>query len=208
MKDLKSKTLCELIDFIVQSKAKGEILDIETLTIYNNYVDELSNRLSISKISAIIFSYILFFSIRGSYQTKREVVTDVANESTIGIYLGLQELIKCNFIKYYRNFNRKPEICFYTMEELDRCIIDNKVPYSDQKSTVKKTAITVSFLNNNRDYWIFHEKNKIGIVYNLVTDFCNYTAVVGDYVVVHDDTIDGIVIKLNQLLQEDKLNLK
>ena len=207
MSDLKSKTLVELIDFIY-SMLSEEITDTAKKNLFNHHVEELAFRLSISKASTIIFAFVFFHSLRGCYMTKREVVAIVFTHPTTNIYLAIQELIKNNLIKSYRNHPRRPEICFYTLDDLDKLIISNKAPVSPTKNTVVKSVISLLPFANGKDNWICLDKSKIGVVYNLTTDFGNYTAVVGDDIVFHDDTIEGIVTKLNQLLQENKLNLK
>ena len=207
MDDAKSKTLIELIDFIVQSKAKGEIIDKETLTIYNSYVTELSSRLSISKISAVIFSYVFFKSIKGEYPTKREMLTDVVNENTKDIYLAISDLVKNNFIKYFRSHPRRPEMCFYTLDELDKLIVSNQAPISHSKNTDAKSVISVKPFENGEDYWILLNDKKIGVAYHLLTEFGAYTAMIGDYMVLHFQSIEEMIDKLIILRKEKKLKL-
>ena len=206
MEQLKSKTLCELIDFIVSSKMNGDITDFAVKNNYNLHVEELACRLSVNKISAIIFSYVFFKSVRGCYPEKYEIVTDVINFNTSDIYISIQDLIKNNFIKYFRNHSRKPHLCFYTSDELDKLIISNKVPVSPSKATAAKSVISVLPFENGHDYWIYLNKNKIGVVYNHITDYSNYTAVI-DFTVINSDSIEEIVNKLNELLKENKLKI-
>ena len=206
MSDLKSLTLVELIDFIVSFKMNGDITDFAVKNKYNLHVEELAFRLSVSKISAIIFSYVFFKSIRGSYPEKYEIVTDVINFNTCDIYISIQELIKNNLIKYFRNHPRKPHLCFYTLDELDKLIVANKAPISPTKNTVVKSVISVLAFENGNDFWVLLNDKKIGVVYNHISDNCNYTAVI-DFTVINADSIDEILDKLNQLLKENKLKI-
>jgi hypothetical protein len=206
MEQIKSKTLVELIDFIVSSKMNGDITDFAVKNNYNHHVEELACRLSVNKISAIIFSYVFFKSIRGSYPEKYEIVTDVINFNTSDIYISIQELIKNNLIKYFRNHPRKPHLCFFTTEDLDKLIVANISPFKITKSTLAKSVISVLPFENGHDYWICLNNNKIGVVYNHITDNSNYTAVI-DFTVINADTIDEIIDKLNQLLKENKLKI-
>ena len=206
MSDLKSLTLVELIDFIVSSKMNGDITDFAVKNNYNYHVEELAFRLSVNKISAIIFSYVFFKSVRGCYPEKYEIVTDVINFNTSDIYISVQELIKNNLIKYFRNHPRKPHLCFYTSDELDKLIVANKAPISPSKNTVVKSVISVLAFENGNDFWVLLNGKKIGVAYNHITDNSNYTAVI-DFIVINADSIEEIVDKLNQLLKENKLKI-
>ena len=206
MKPNNAKTLCELIDLIVLSKSKGEITDKDDLINYEFHVTELSSRLSINKISAVIFAYVFFKSVRGCYPEKYEIVTDVINLNTSDIYISIQDLIKNNFIKYFRNHPRKPHLCFYTLDELDKLIVANKAPISPTKNTVVKSVISVLAFENGNDFWVLLNDKKIGVVYNHISDNSNYTAVI-DFIVINADTIDEIIDKLNSLLKENKLKI-
>ncbi len=203
---IKSLTLCEIIDYIVQN-SKEDIVDYNRLVVYNSHVAELSSRLSINKISAVIFSYVFWKSTRGEWPTKKEMVTDVANERTKDIYYAISELIKNNLIKFFRPHPRRPEMCFYTLEELDKLIVANKAPIQQNKNPVAKSVISLLPFENGKDNWIYLNDSKIGVVYHLTTDFGNYTAIVGDNTIIHSDTIDEIVNRLNFLLKENKLKI-
>jgi hypothetical protein len=206
MKELKSKTLCELIDFI-NSMLNEEITDTSKKNLFNHHVEELAFRLSISKASTIIFAFVFFHSLRGCYMTKREVVVVVFTHPTINIYLSIQELIKNNLIKYYRNHSRRPEMCFYTLDELDKLIVSNQAPISHSKNTDAKSVISVKPFENGEDYWILLNDKKIGVAYHLLTEFGAYTAMIGDYMVLHFQSIEEMIDKLIILRKEKKLKL-
>lgn len=206
MTEIKLKTIVELIDFIFQAKASGDICDEEQLKIYNTHAEELASRLSVSRVSAIIFAYIFWKSVRGDFSTKREVVTDVAKENTKEIFLSFSELIKNNLVKYYKPHPRKPENCYYTLEELDKCIINNNLPFLQNK-TATKLLITMHPFENGEDYWVYLNNNKIGVAYHLVTDSSNYSVVVGDEFVLHSNSVDEVLENLNKLLKDNKLKI-
>ena len=204
MEDLKIKTLIELIDVIVSSKMNGEITDIELKNKYNQHIEELAYRLTINKVSAIIFAFILFHSSRGVYSSKREVVADVFSHPTTDIYLAIQELKKNNLVKSYRYHSRRPEVSFYTTEDMDKMILDNIVPYRESNKNYTEKLILRPF-ENGEDFWILINEEKIGVAYHLLSDFGRYTVMIGEFMILHYNSFEEMKEQLTFLHKEKKL---
>lgn len=205
MEDVKSKTLIELIDFI-NSLSNEKSTDCTKKNLYNHHIEELAFRLSINKVSAIIFAFIFFNSARGIYCTKREVVADVFSHTTTNIYLAIQELVKNNLIKSYRYHSRRPEVSFYTNDEIDKMILNNIVPFKESNRNSTEKLILKPF-ENGEDYWILINDEKIGVAYHLLSDYGSYTVMVGEYLILHYQSFDEMKEKLTTLHKEKKLKL-
>jgi hypothetical protein len=206
MDDVKSKTLIELIDFI-QSLAKEVNIDFANKNLYNHHVEELAFRLSLNRTSTIIFSFVFFHSLRGIYSTKREVVADVFSLPTTDIFLAIQELIKNNLIKSYRFHSRRPEVSFYTTEEIDKMIINDIVPTVKESNRNSTEKLILKPFENGEDYWILINDEKIGVAYHLLSDYGSYTVMVGEYLILHYHSFDEMKEKLTTLHKEKKLKL-
>lgn len=202
MNDTKKNTLCELIDAIVLNSG-----NCRTNPNVSELVKELSTRLDLSYTSTILFSNIFWKSCRGEFPSKSEILPVIAGESTAGIYLAIQELYKKDYIKSFRTSPRRPYLCFYTMEELDRKIINNELPYFKRKleeETISK--ILLKPIANSNDYQILLNDVQIGIIYFNLSELNIYTAVVNDNMVTEGNNLNEIEIEINKLLKENESN--
>jgi hypothetical protein len=199
----KENTLCDLIDTIVtRSKAHGKNANISI------ELKELSARLDLSPISALLFSSIFYSSLRGEFPTKNEIITIIPEESSRGIYLAIQELFRKEIVKSFKNHPRRPAICFYTLDEIDKKIINNEVPiFIQSRSQELKQSIKLNRIDNSKDYKIYLNDRHIGMVYHNINDDFNYSAIVSDQIVTESNSLNDIQAKLNQMSKENNLKV-
>jgi len=203
MDNNKALTLCELIDKIVtESKAIGNKANI------SNELVELSTRLDLSRTSTLLFSNIFYKSLRGEFPSKAEIITCIQDENSKEIYLALQDLFKKELVKCFRTHPRQPVICFYTLDELDKKIINNEIPSINRKPTaINKSSINIKPKCNSSDHLIYLADVQIGIIYFKLSEIYNFTAIVNDSLAAEADTLNEIENRLNKMLNDKDFKL-
>lgn len=195
-------TLCELIDLIVLDSR------ICTNSKFTNYVNELSERLDLSFSSTILFCNIFYRSCRGDFPQKNEILQVISGESTKGIYLSIQELFKKEYVKSFRTHPRRPYLCFYTLEELDRKIINDELPSINKKNSGETILkVVIKPISNSNDFIIYLKDAEIGIIYFNLSEINNYTAVLKNNLVSEGNSLDEIENKINKMLKEKEISL-
>ncbi len=196
--------LIDRIDYIYGSLLKNDHGDVVTYLIKS-----LSNQLSINYNSSIVFVTVIHASIRGAYLSKREILKFISDISSENIYKSINECLHYDYIRCYKSERRRPELFFYTTSEIDHLIINNKVPelQLNPVSKPKPNSIILVPLQNDRDYWIQLADRKIGLIYNLIIEGSNYTAVVGDDIVANSESLNEMTGILNNLLRSGKLSI-
>ncbi len=195
--------LIERIDYVYGSLLKNDHGEAVALLIKS-----LSNQLRINYNSSIVFVTVIYQSIRGSYLSKREILKFISDISSEEIYKSINECLHNDFIRCYKSERRRPELFFYTTSEIDHLIINNKVPEIQKipASTPKPVSIVLVPLKNDRDYWIQLSDRKIGVIYNLIIEGSNYTAVIGNDIVANSESLNEMTGILNNLLRSGKLS--
>jgi hypothetical protein len=122
---------------------------------------------------------------------------------------GFSEIIKSEFVKSYKENLRKPEIRFYCPVEIEDQITRNSIPAPKVRCTAKKKpSISVSPFENHVDYQLTLNDRIIGAVYFSIIDDLSYTAVIGDTIAGHHNSLEELIRMLNAMYSEKKLEIK
>lgn len=202
-----SLTLIDLVDSIVHNDSCfNETKSEQFQKLKGEYVFELSKRIHLSKPATALFSNVIYNSIRGNYLNKSEAFSILQFERTFLIKSSVNELFKAEYVKYFRESHRRPDIKLFVPDEIEEKVINNIIPKPKIKTApTRKEMIRFSPMENHLDYVVMLKSKVIGTVYYSIVDEFIYTAVIGSKIIGQHDDLGELQKMVNEYLAENKL---